>query len=66
VRHRKVVNAWPDSVAAGAFIYPRSAGQPHHARSKSLPNAGRLRADTAATVEIAPLDGSRLQCLKRR
>lgn len=62
---RVTVNAWPDRAFDGkvTFIYPGLGKESRSARLRiEVANAdGRLRADMAATVEIAtPLDGSRL------
>jgi Cu(I)/Ag(I) efflux system membrane fusion protein len=62
---RVTVNTWPDQPVDGkvTFIYPTIDKQSRTARLRiEVANPdGRLRADMAATVEIAaPLDGSRL------
>lgn len=62
---RVTVNAWPDRAFDGrvTFIYPGLGKESRSARLRiEVANPdGRLRADMAATVEIAtPLDGSRL------
>ena len=62
---RVTVNAWPDRAFDGrvTFIYPGLGKESRTARLRiEVANPdGRLRADMAATVEIAtPLDGSRL------
>jgi Cu(I)/Ag(I) efflux system membrane fusion protein len=62
---RVTVNAWPEQGFPGkvTFIYPGMGKESRTARLRiEVANPdGRLRADMAATVEIAtPLDGSRL------
>ncbi len=62
---RVTVNAWPDRSFPGkvTFIYPAMGKESRTARLRiEVANPdGRLRADMAATVEIAsPLDGPRL------
>jgi Cu(I)/Ag(I) efflux system membrane fusion protein len=62
---RVTVNAWPDQAFQGkvTFIYPNMGKESRTARLRiEVANPdGRLRADMAATVEIAtPLDGTRL------
>jgi Cu(I)/Ag(I) efflux system membrane fusion protein len=62
---RVTVNAWPGEPLEGrvTFIYPTMSKESRTARLRiEVANpGGRLRADMAATVEIAtPIDGSRL------
>ncbi|MBI2735278.1 MAG: efflux RND transporter periplasmic adaptor subunit [Rhodospirillales bacterium] len=64
-RARIVVNAWPQQPLEGkvTYIYPAVGKESRTARLRiEVANPdGRLRADMAATVEIAsPIDGSRL------